>query len=128
MKRYLFGLIVLAGAAGCESRDSRCKGLDDQALYARADALGKRQFWSALADRMPPGGDTDSLRKVMRAEEAERRRAEWIARYRERGWDTTDVPAIYDPAADSTDPRTTPPLRPSDELWYAEHCHEGRAR
>lgn len=124
--RHGIALTLITGIA-CTPADERCGAIATQRLRAEYSARREAQFWTDHSQRLPPGGSPDSLRRVMRAEEADRARQQLFREDRS-AEDSAITLMAYDPANDSLDPGVSAPPRPSDEAWYAEHCYQGTAR
>jgi hypothetical protein len=113
MRRFL---PLIALLAACTSTDARCHQIALDQLVSELDVSAASDIQQAFGHRWLPAATQrygahwadstwrplyDSLQRVMRAERH---------------------------PGDTSAPTMTPPPRPSDIAWSAEHCYDGKAR
>jgi len=127
MTRWLIGLVLGASAAGCTSAAVRCQEISDLIYMADLHERNERRFSRDFSESLTSGqlrGNIAAARRAFRA----RRTMENRALLRESYPTDSALWRAGDPSADSAEPDPVIPPRPSELAWYAEHCHEGKAR
>jgi hypothetical protein len=106
--RALVSFLTLSILAGCQPT-AECKKINEQSYMHRAT----RENEDYLLEQIEKKGLARQYASGSSEEQARIRR------------EAGEEP---NPFRDSAVPRVTPPPRPSDLGWYAEHCYEGKPR